>query len=285
MEQGKPDDASVFTGWLGRHLATTTPMANGAPLRGLSLSNGLDFGLAGGPQSLPIPDPGNFNISGNKKTAEARRAAIMQGYSKMADPVKSAAANTQKTIDLLAKINFSGYVPSNGVTYPTSSFGNQMKAAAALIKAQAGVEAIYLDLGGWDTHSNAGPLTGGLAGVMKNLSDTLEAFRLDTFGSTTNNITVVVMSEFGRNVKENGSRGTDHGHGNVMFVMSPVVKGGQVYANWPGLGSGQLFQNQDLQVTTDFRDVLSEIVYKRLGNNSLSQVFPSYTPKFAGLFQ
>lgn len=284
MEQGKPDDANVFTGWLGRHLATTTPMVGGALLRGLSLNDGLDFGLAGGPQSLPIPDPGNFSLAGNKKTATARRAALAAGYDLMVDPIKSAADNTQKTMDLLVKINFSGYTPAAGATYPTSSFGSQLKAAAALIKAQAGVEAIYLDLGGWDTHRDEDPTTGGMAALMKNLSDSLEAFRQDTFGSATNNITVVVMSEFGRNVKENGSRGTDHGHGNAMFVMSPVVSGGQVRAVWPGIGPGQLYQNQDLQVTTDFRDVLSEIVAKRLGNSALSQVFPGYTPKFAGLF-
>ncbi len=284
MEQGKPDDSTLFTGWVGRHLASTAPMVNGAPLRGVAINFGLDLGLAGGPQSLPIPNPGSFMLAGSSKTASERRKALAGGYNEMADPLKTAAANTQKTMDLLGQINFTAYVPQGGAVYPVSNFGNQMKAAAALIKAEAGVEAVYLDLGGWDTHQNEGPVTGGMAQTMANLASALEAFRLDTFGSASSNITVVVMSEFGRNVKENGSRGTDHGHGNVMFVMSPVVKGGKVHGNWPGLAKEQRYQGQDLMVTTDFRDVLSEVVYKRLGNDALGQVFPGYTPKFAGLF-
>jgi len=90
------------------------------------------------------------------------------------------------------------------------------------------------------------------------------------------------MSEFGRNVRENGSQGTDHGHGNVMFVLGGSAVGGQVMTAWPGLAAAQLYQQQDLQVTIDYRDILAEIVSRRLGNTQLDVVFPGYVPTFRG---
>lgn len=284
MEVGKPDDLTVNTGWLGRHLASTPPMKTGAPLRGVALNYGLDRGLAGGPNTLPIPDPSRFDLAGNSKTATVRRQALAAGYSKSVDPLKTAAANTQKTIDLLQAINFTGYTPSNGAVYPNDGLGHQLRATAALIKAQLGVEAVYVDVGGWDTHSNQGPVTGGMAGHMKSLAESLTAFARDVFGSSTNNVTVVAMSEFGRNVHENASHGNDHGHGSAMLVLGPKVRGGRVLTNWPGLGAGQLYQNQDLAITIDHRDILAEIVAKRLNDTALDNVFPGYSPTFHGVF-
>jgi uncharacterized protein (DUF1501 family) len=99
-------------------------------------------------------------------------------------------------------------------------------------------------------------------------------------------ITLVTMSEFGRRVQENSSHGTDHGHGNVMFVMGGGIKGGKVYGEWPGLGKDNLYGPGDLAITTDFRDVLGEIVQKRLLNSNLAAVFPNYTTfKFRGIAQ
>jgi uncharacterized protein (DUF1501 family) len=97
---------------------------------------------------------------------------------------------------------------------------------------------------------------------------------------------VVTMSEFGRTAKENGNRGTDHGHANVMFAMGGSVRGGKVYGDWPGLAKEQLYEARDLNLTTDFRDVLGEVVCRHLGNRKLEAVFPGYTAgesKFRGI--
>ncbi len=187
---------------------------------------------------------------------------------------------------MLQQINFAGYVPAGGAVYPTTGFGTALKSSAALIKADKGVEAIAIDAGGWDTHSNQGPLSGGMATIMTGIANGLNAFHMDT-GTTghLNSITVVVMSEFGRNVRENGSFGTDHGHGNCMFVMGGNVNGGQVKTTWPGLATGQLYQNQDLKITIDHRDILSEMIDKRLTNGAnLGNIFPGYAYTDRGLF-
>ena len=102
-------------------------------------------------------------------------------------------------------------------------------------------------------------------------------------GDRMSDVVVVTMSEFGRTAKENGNRGTDHGHANNMFVLGGDVKGGKVYGKWPGLEKEQLYEGRDLALTTDFRDVLGELVSRHLGNASIQAVFPGYTPKPLGL--
>jgi uncharacterized protein (DUF1501 family) len=148
-----------------------------------------------------------------------------------------------------------------------------------MIRGDIGVEAVQIDYGGWDTHSAQGPLTGGMATTMRSFADALAAFHADMEGaSRLGRVTVVATSEFGRQAKENGSQGTDHGHGNCMFVLGGGTNGGQVMSAWPGLNAGQLYQNQDLQVTIDHRDILAEIVSRRLGNSRLDLVFPGFVP-------
>jgi uncharacterized protein (DUF1501 family) len=196
------------------------------------------------------------------------------------------------TIDLLNTIDFVNYQPAGGAAYPTAvqgsptnGFALALKSAAALIKADVGVEAIAVDLNGWDTHSTQGLLAGAMPALMTGLSETLRAFYRDmTNGAPLPpTFTLVVMSEFGRRLQENGSIGTDHGHGNVMFVMGTCISGGRVFTQWPGLNNDQLYQGLDLQVTTDYRDILAEIAVNRLGNTSLPSLFPDYTPTFRGV--
>src|SRR6185436_11815928 len=183
----------------------------------------------------------------------------------------------------LSTIGINAYVPAGNAVYPTSSFGTALRSTAALIRADVGVEAVQIDVGGWDTHSAQGPLTGSMSNTMRTLADALAAFHADMVGSSRiGRLTVVVMSEFGRRVLENGSQGTDHGHGNVMFVLGGSATGGRVLTQWPGMSAQQLYQGQDLQVTIDYRDILAEIVSYRLGNTRLDLVFPDYTPTFRG---
>jgi uncharacterized protein (DUF1501 family) len=146
-----------------------------------------------------------------------------------------------------------------------------------LIKAEVGLEVSAIDVGGWDTHFAQGSVNGQMPNLMKDLAAGLAAFHAD-MQSHMQNLTVVTMSEFGRRASENGSLGTDHGHGSMMMLLGGHVDGGKVHGQWPGLGEGQLMGPGDLAVTTDYRDVLSEVLMKRLNNPATSDVFPDHQP-------
>ena len=156
-----------------------------------------------------------------------------------------------------------------------------------MIKANVGVEVMFLDCGGWDNHVNEGGTQGQLANLLKDLGQSLAAFHQD-MGDRMADIVLVTLSEFGRTAKENGNRGTDHGHANCMFVMGGNVKGGRVYGKWPGLNEHQLNEGRDLALTTDFRAVVGEILLRHLGVKDLAPVFPDFdnaSMKFAGLIR
>jgi uncharacterized protein (DUF1501 family) len=159
--------------------------------------------------------------------------------------------------------------------YPRGRFGEALKQLAQLIKANLGVQVAFADIGGWDHHVNEGSTEGQIANVLRDFSQSLAAFWVD-LGDLGEDTVVVTMSEFGRTVRENGNRGTDHGHANVMFVFGGPVHGGKVYGRWPGLEVSQLYEGRDLAVTTDFRTVLGELVSMHLGNKNLDQVFPGF---------
>ncbi|HET9697965.1 MAG TPA: DUF1501 domain-containing protein, partial [Terriglobales bacterium] len=152
------------------------------------------------------------------------------------------------------------------------------------IKADLGVEVAFADVGGWDTHVNQGAQQGQLAARLTEFSQSIAAFWTD-LGSLADSTVVVTMSEFGRTARENGNRGTDHGHANVMFVLGGPVKGGRVYGKWPGLAQEQLYEGRDLALTTDFRRVLGEVVQRHLGNRDLNAVFPGYENSASGFLR
>jgi uncharacterized protein (DUF1501 family) len=270
----------VDTGWVGRYLQTIPPPGSGL-LRGMTLSDILPRSFSGGPASLPISDPDNFTLPGTASTLAARRLTLTQMYASEPAPLGPAALDTFDTMDLLATIDFAGYVPSNGALYPATTFGTQFKTMAALIKADVGVECLEADLGGWDLHNQLGPLTGTMASNLDQLSKAMLALYLD-LGTDIDHVTVVVMSEFGRRAAQNASLGLDHGHGNCMLLMGGHVNGGQVIRNWPGLALANL-DNGDLAITIDHRDVLAEILADRMACTSLATVFPNYTPTFRGV--
>lgn len=278
MENGKPNDPNLFTGWLGRHIATAPPFDPAAAARAIGIGYQLQLSLAGAPKGVPVPDLASFTLTGSSSSRAARLAWIQDGHNRVPDPLKSAATNTMTTINALGTVNAGAYVPIAGVTYPNTSFGKALKQTAALVKADIGVEAVAIDRGNWDTHSAQGNITGTMAGNMTDLAQALRAFYDDVvIGGPAGGypVTLVIMSEFGRRVQENASFGLDHGHGNVMFAMGKKIVGGQVLTNWPGLSN---LDQGDLRVTIDYRDILAEIVQKRLGNSNLAAVFPNYTP-------
>jgi len=288
MEVGKVNDSTIFDGWLARHLLTSPPFTVNSILRAVQIDYGLHQTLQGGPLTIPVPNLASFGLAGWSGTVPARREALADLYAAVGEPLRSAAASTQATMDLLHQIDFANYAPAEGAIYPNLAqgfgFGYQMKSAAALIKADVGVEAIAIDLEGWDTHGNQQPFIGGyMHGLMNTLAQGLAAFHADVLIGSGRNVTIVVMTEFGRRLDENGSDGTDHGHGSTMMLMGRDIAGGRVLTQWPGLAPEQLFQGIDLAVTTDWRDILAEVVVKRLGNNNLSVIFPDYVPTFRGV--
>ncbi len=278
METARIGDQTAVTGWLGRHVGSVEPMVPGSLLRAVGISTGLQKSLQGAPLTLPIPNLDGFGLLGNGNASG--RSAVLEGmYQSVADPLKTVTHNTLQTIALLDTINFAGYVPGGGAVYPNTMTGNALKSAAALIKAQVGVEAIAIDVATWDHHNAQGVLTGSFNSMLTELAACLAAFYADMMSSASNpTYSLVAMSEFGRRLEENGSQGTDHGHANMMMLMGNCINGGRVIANWPGLAPQNLYQGRDLMVTIDYRDVLAEVVQNRLGNDDISHVFPAFTP-------
>ncbi len=185
----------------------------------------------------------------------------------------------------LKKINPAQFRPENGAQYPRTPFGNSLLQIAQMIKANVGLEIAFTDIGGWDTHSNQGNARGQLALRLTEFGAGINALVAD-LGAKMDDVVILTMSEFGRTARENGTRGTDHGHANAMFVIGNGVRGGRVYGQWPGLKSGDLNEGRDLALTTDFRDVFGELVQKHLGNSNLQTVFPGYASspaKFRGV--
>jgi uncharacterized protein (DUF1501 family) len=229
-----------------------------------------------------MTSPSAFTINGHWQWGGPQRTAL-RGLYAGSNWLYEAATRTLDTLDLVEYAASGTYNPSNGAVYPTNSFGSNLKTIAQLIKADLGLRVATIDLGGWDTHENQGDGSGGYLATtqLQPMAQALAAFYTDLSNAAcaqdyTRKLTLVVMSEFGRRLKENANRGTDHGHGNAMLVLGGSVNGGQVYGAWPGLHNDQLYDHTDLAVTTDYRRVISEIVTKRLQNLDLAAVFPGY---------
>lgn len=276
MEVGQPSPpAGLFSGWIGRHLASMPPLVGGSLVRGVGVGYGLQRSLVGGPATVPSKDLAGVGFGGDPGSAARRRQALGRMYEAAADAtVRQAAQQTLRTVDLLQAIDFHGYVPAGDRPYPEDELGWGLRSVAALLRADVGVEAAALDLGGWDSHELQAPHDGFMFYSMDSLARGLAAFHADLAAAGRRNVIVVVQSEFGRNAHENGSLGTDHGHGGVMLLLGAHVAGGRVLADWPGLAPEGLYEGQDLAITIDCRDVLAEVVTGRLRNPDVRNVFP-----------
>jgi uncharacterized protein (DUF1501 family) len=237
--------------------------------------------MAGTNPAIALQNIDNFHV---RDAAAADQFQTMYLSSKDAR-LRSAAEETFEAVAMLQSIRQRPYAPAGGAEYPRTRLGESLRQIAQLIKSDAGVEMAFADVGGWDHHVNeVGPRAseGQLANLLREFGRALAAFWQD-MGDRMAEIAVVTMSEFGRTARENGNRGTDHGHANCMFVMGGGIKGGKIYGQWPGLETEHLYQGRDLALTTDFRDVLGELVSRHLGNPTLASVFPGYAPKFLDL--
>jgi uncharacterized protein (DUF1501 family) len=272
MERGLPAERSVSSGWLARHLNSLSP-AEDSPLRAVGFGALLQASLRGG-AATALTSLDAFRLQAPPLELPKIAAAHGQLY-RGAGLLASAGQQTLAALDLMQKLRPTQYRPTDGATYPDSPYGRALRQIAQLIKADVGLEVACADLGDWDTHVAQGGAEGEMATNLREFAEGLHALYTD-LGAHLNRLTVVTMSEFGRRVAENGGGGTDHGHGNVMFVMGGNVAGGKVYGDWPGLAVEQRYGPGDVAVTTDFRDVLGEIVARRLGNPDLGAVFPGY---------
>jgi uncharacterized protein (DUF1501 family) len=286
MESGTPGVKATEDGWLDRAIGTV-PEDHASPFRAVAMGPNLPRMLQGSTGAVAIPDLRQFKV----QPQSAAMANVAEGgfeamYSQSVDhALHGTGTETFEAIDMLRKIDTTKYPPDNGADYPKSAVGQRLQQIGVMIKANIGAEVLFLDCGGWDNHVNEGGAQGQLANLLKDLGQSLAAFHQD-MGDRMTNIVVVTMSEFGRTAKENGNRGTDHGHANCMFVMGGDVKGGHVYGKWPGLDDHQLNEGRDLALTTDFRAVVGEILTKHLGVKDLAPVFPGFdnsSRKFVGL--
>lgn len=272
MESGTPGVKSTESGWLNRAMQTK-PEPNASPFRAVAFGPYLPLTLQGAAPAVAIPDLKQFKMYGPPQTVEASFEAM---YAQTVDvELRGVGRETFEAVDMLKKVDPDAYQPENGAVYPTSRFGRSLQEIAELFKADVGLQVAFLDSGGWDHHVAEGGAQGRLANLLSDLGQGMAAFHQD-MGDRMDDVVFVSMSEFGRTAHENGSGGTDHGHGNCMLVMGGAVKGGKVYTRWPGLNDGQLHQNRDLAVTTDYRSVLSEIISAHLGDRNLANVFPDF---------
>jgi uncharacterized protein (DUF1501 family) len=274
MESGTPGEKATEDGWLNRSLHSLP--APDAAFRAVAMGPALPRILSGSEPALAITNLNDFGIGGGNPKQQPIQNSFEAMYAGSVDTVLHPSAQaTFDAVKMLKTANPAQYTPSAGANYPRGRFGDSLKQLAQLIKANLGVQVAFADISGWDHHVNEGNTEGQIANVLSDFSGSLATFWTD-LGDLAEDTIVVTMSEFGRTVRENGNRGTDHGHANVMFVMGGPVKGGKVYGRWPGLDQSQLYEGRDLAVTTDFRSVLGEAVSQHLGNRNLNEVFPGF---------
>ncbi len=270
MERAALSTANVSNGWLNRFLGLA---GISQTFEAVGVGATVPYALRGLAPVIGIRSFPEFAI----RTTSTRRAQITDLLARLYDSETLLALSSRRAIgavDELAVANPAQYPAESGAVYPNTNFGNQLKSVAQLIKAGVGLKVATVDIGGWDHHDNE---AAELAPLLDELAKSLAAFDTD-LGPRMSGISVITMTEFGRRVGENASRGTDHGSGYGMFLMGGGVVGRTVYRNWPGLSDAQLFRG-DLAITTDYRTVLSEVLEKRMGGTDLSVVFPGFTPQ------
>ena len=275
MESGTPGLKSTEDGWLNRAMQSGDPKQH-SPFGAVALSTALPRTLAGKFPAVAISNINDFGVGGRNPNAAPISNTFEAMYAQSVDSVlHGTGQETFEAVRMLKSADPARYTPAPGANYPRGRFGDSLRQIAQLLKADLGVEVAFADVGGWDHHVNEGNTQGQLANLLREFSQSIAAFWND-LGDLGENTVLVSMSEFGRTARQNGTGGTDHGHANVMFVVGGPVHGGRVYGRWPGLEQSQLYQGRDLALTTDFRQVLGEMVYRHLGNRDLEQVFPGF---------
>ena len=292
MERGTPGEKRLMSGWLGRHLAAMKTN-NTSPFRAVGMGTMLQASLRGSVPAVTLRSIADFHLHGREDEVGRFQQHLERLYS--GDGwLEGQGEQTFAALEMLEQaVGDGSYTPENGAAYGNDNFSRGLMQIAQLVKADLGLEVACIDIGGWDTHANQvspdDPTTGNMANLLRNLSRGITAFiddlrdHFDPREAENNQgVTILVMSEFGRRAFENGNLGTDHGHGNAMFAFGRGVNGGKVYGRWPGLAP-EFRDRGDLAGTTEYRDILAEILAKRVGNDKLTEVFPGHTFNYLGL--
>ena len=272
---------SIRSGWLDRMLGVTG--ATG-PLAGVSVGDAMPARLLAGTAPVITLDTLDRFVLAGESGRRPMAAALRKMYADAPPLLAASAQAADAALAATAAVRTAADPPANGAVYPATDLGGALRDVARLIKAKSGLVTAAVDCGDWDMHEALGPAVKGqrMYDNLSALSTALAAFAGDLGPAGMANVTVVTISEFGRRLQENASRGTDHGHGNAMLLMGGGIRGGKVYGTWPGLAAGALV-NGDLAATTDYRSVIGEILQKRCGFGALDGVFPSVTPSSFGL--
>jgi uncharacterized protein (DUF1501 family) len=273
MESGTPGLKSTEDGWLNRAVRLAPPVAKIAPFRAIALGPTLPRILSGTAASIAINNIAEFGVGGRNPAAQPLANTFEAMYEQSVDSVlHGTGQETFDAVKMLRAADPGRYLPAASANYPRGHLGDSLRQLAQLMKADLGVQIAFTDLGGWDHHINETPQ---LDNVLREFSQAIAAFWND-LSDLAEDTVIVTLSEFGRTARENGDRGTDHGHANCMFVIGGQVRGGHVYGRWPGLEPEQLYEARDLALTTDFRTVLNEAVVHQLGPRNLREVFPHF---------
>lgn len=303
MESGTAADRKLASGWLNRLIGCCPEDAAHSALRAVAMTAQMPRSLHGHEEALAIADLERFGVTGGhafgtRTPADPRMDAQQSGPNRAAksfediyesatgDALHGAGRDGFAAMDLLKKVNVRDYRPAHGAMYPNGGFSKSLRQVAQLIKAEVGLEIAFVEIGGWDTHANQGAASGVLANRLGELAGGLAALHKD-LGEKMSEVLVLTMSEFGRTARQNGNRGTDHGHGTAFFALGGGVRGGRVLGDWPGLATDKLFEGRDLAITTDYRDFFAEACVRHMGvaEKDLAKVFPAHTTstkKFRG---
>lgn len=275
MERGVADRVGPSTGWVARYLAASDH-AGDSPLRAVAFGHTTPTTLVGARDSVTLASLGDFQL----QAPPSARAALARMYQPGRDEVAAAGRETLKVLETLDRLDPERQPPRHDAKYPDTGLGQALRQVATLVRAEVGLEVACVDQGAYDTHVAQGTQLGWLPTLLTELGDSLGAFAKD-LGPDLGRVTVVVMSEFGRRIAENTGLGTDHGHGGAMLLLGGGVKGGRVHARWPGLS--ERVGPGDLAVTTDYRDVLGEVLSARLPGADLREVFADHRVSPLGL--
>ena len=271
---------SNSSGWMNRVLSAR---GDTGVFSAVQFGSSLPLALAGPAPALAMGGVQSFGLAGYDDVRAKAAKAFTALYKDVRHPMAAQARRTLTAISTVDTMRRTEYVPAGGAAYPDGGLGSTLKDLARVVKAKVGLSLAAVDVGGWDMHTNEGRLDwGDLQGHLKDLDAALDAFATD-LGDDLSRVTVVVLSEFGRTVRENGTGGTDHGHGQLVWVFGGGVNGGKVYGRWPGLSDASLFTNGSLAATTDYRDVLGDVLSARAGVTSFGKVFPDHRPAPLGI--
>jgi uncharacterized protein (DUF1501 family) len=277
METGTPGRKGTSSGWLNRAVGLLGH--DRTPFRAVAMTPALPRSLYGDQPAVAVTNLADFRVK--LPGADRMAATAGQGFEALYEQaaqglLRHTGTETFEAIDILGATDIAHYQPAAGAVYPKSPLGDALRQIALLIKSDVGLEVAFAESGGWDTHVAQGTGGGTFFRRAEDLAQSVAAFWTD-LGERQDDVLLTTMTEFGRTARENGSGGTDHGHGSCLFVLGNQVAGGRVHGSFPGIQPDALYEGRDLPVTTDFRAVFCDLAGKHLAIRDDATLFPGWT--------